>query len=334
MSHSISRRRSLEGVILAAGLGASGRVAAADPVPATHPQPALRHEEITAMSTTYKTQAVGPVEVFYREAGPADAPVILLLHGYPTTSHMFRDLIPLLATKYRVIAPDLPGFGLTRAPPRGEFDYTFGKLAEVVDGFTETLGLRRYALYVFDYGAPTGFRLAAAHPERVTAIVSQNGNAYVEGLSSAWSPYQAYWSAPSVETRDACRAALTPEAIRAQYVTGADASRVSPDGHALDIAYFGRPGTDEIQLDLILDYRTNVALYPAWQAYLRTNRPPLLAVWGRNDGFFLPPGAEAFRRDVPDAEVHFLDTGHFALETHGPEIGATMMEFLGRRVPA
>lgn len=286
------------------------------------------------MNTTYKTQAVGPVEVFYREAGPADAPVILLLHGYPTTSHMFRDLIPQLAASYRVIAPDLPGFGLTEAPPRGQFDYTFDNLATVLDGFTQALGLRRYALYIFDYGAPTGLRLAAAHPERVTAIVSQNGNAYQEGLSTAWAPYQTYWEDGSAEARNACRAALTPEATRTQYLTGADSTRVSPDGYMLDIAYFQRPGTDEIQLDLIYDYRTNVALYPTWQAYFRAHKPPVLAVWGKNDVFFLPPGAEAFRRDVPDAEIHFYDTGHFALETHGLEIGAAMLDFLRRRVPA
>lgn len=282
--------------------------------------------------TSYKTQSVGPVEMFYREAGPPDAPVILLLHGYPTSSHMFRDLIPQLATRYRVIAPDLPGFGLTRAPPRGQFDYSFDKLAEVLEGFTEALGLRRYALYVFDYGAPTGFRLAAAHPERVTAIITQNGNAYEEGLSTEWEPYQAYWRAPSAATRDACRGALTPEAIRHQYLQGADAPAVSPDGYTLDIAYFQRPGTDEIQLDLVYDYRRNVALYPAWQAYFRAYQPPLLAVWGSNDIFFLPPGAEAFRRDIPDAEVRFFDTGHFALETHGTEIAGAMLDFLGRRL--
>ncbi len=286
------------------------------------------------MDITYKTQTVGAVDVFYREAGPANAPVVLLLHGFPTTSHMFRTLIPRLAGRYRVIAPDLPGFGLTTAPARGTFDYTFANLTEVIDGFTQALHLSRYALYVFDYGAPVGFRLAAAHPERVTAIISQNGNAYQEGLSGAWSPYQAYWSNPSDATRMVCRAALTPDSLRTQYLSGADAARVSPDGYTLDIDYFSRPGTDEIQLDLIYDYRTNVALYPDWQAYLRAHRPPLLAAWGKNDGFFLPPGAQAFRRDVPDAEIHFFDTGHFALETHGPEIAGLMLDFLGRRVPA
>lgn len=284
------------------------------------------------MSTTYKTQAVGPVEVFYREAGPADAPVILLLHGYPTTSHMFRDIIPLLAARYRVIAPDLPGFGLTKAPPRGQFDYTFDNLAKVVDGFTQALSLRRYAIYVFDYGAPTGFRLAAAHPERVTAIISQNGNAYQEGLSDAWAPYQAYWKSGSPEARNACRAALTPEAIRTQYLTGADPRRMAPDGYTLDATYFQRPGTDEVQLDLIYDYRTNVTLYSEWQAYFRQHKPPMLAAWGKNDIYFLPPGAEAFSRDLPDTELHFYDTGHFALETHGQEIAAAMLDFLGRKV--
>ena len=286
------------------------------------------------MSVAYKTQAVGPVEVFYREAGPIDAPVILLLHGFPTTSHMFRNLIPQLAGRYRVIAPDLPGFGLTKAPPRGQFDYTFANLAAVIGGFTEALGLDRYALYVFDYGAPTGFRLAAAHPERVTAIITQNGNAYAEGLSEAWSLYRAYWEHPSAETRHACRVALTHEAIRTQYLTGADPSFVSPDGYTLDLVHFAREGTEEIQLDLIYDYRTNVALYGAWQAYFREHQPPLLVVWGDKDIYFLPPGAEAFRRDIPDAELHFYNTGHFAIETHGQEIGGAMLDFLDRRALA
>jgi pimeloyl-ACP methyl ester carboxylesterase len=323
--HPLSRRQALTGLAIA---GAAGQAGAAPPAPGPH------LKDSTAMNTTYKAQIVGAVKVFYREAGPADAPVVLLLHGYPTTSHMFRGLIPLLAARYRVIAPDLPGFGLTEAPPRGQFDYTFDNLAKVLDGFTEALGLRRYALYVFDYGAPTGFRLAAAHPERVTAIVSQNGNAYQEGLSGAWAPYQAYWKSGTQEARDSCRAALTPEAIRTQYLTGADPQRVAPDGYTLDTVYFQRPDTNEVQLDLIYDYRTNVALYPGWQAYFRQHKPPTLAVWGKNDIYFLPSGAEAFRRDIPDTEVHFYDTGHFALETHGPEIAATMLDFLGRKVRA
>ena len=285
------------------------------------------------MKTSYGAKTVGQVEVFYREAGPADAPVVLLLHGFPTAGHMFRDLIPRLSDRYRVIAPDLPGFGNTKAPPRGAFDYTFDNLATVIGGFAEAMGLERYALYIFDYGAPTGLRLAMAHPERVTAIVSQNGNAYIEGLSDAWGPWQTYWREPTPAHREACRASLTPETIRTwQYFNGADPALVSPDGYTLDIAYMARPGAEEIQLDLILDYRTNVALYPAFQAYLRTHQPPLLAAWGRNDAHFLPAGAEAYRRDLPDAEIVLLDAGHFALETHAEEIAALMIDFLGRKL--
>ena len=326
MPNAPSRRQTLAGVVLAATASATGQSAA-------RPASDANQGDGLAMDTVYKTQAVGPFKVFYREAGPADAPVILLLHGYPTTSHMFRGLIPLLAARYRVVAPDLPGFGLTEGPPPGQVDYTFDTMAKTLDGFTAALGLERYALYVFDYGAPAGFRLATARPERVTAIISQNGNAYEEGLSDAWAPYRAYWKSGSAAARDACRAALTPEAIRTQYLTGADPHLVSPDNYALDAAYFGRPGTDAVQLDLIYDYRTNVALYPAWQAYFRQHKPPVLAVWGKNDIYFLPPGAEAFRRDIPDAEIRFYDTGHFALETHGPQIAAALMDFLHRRVP-
>ena len=285
------------------------------------------------MHVQYRSQDVGDIEVFYREAGPPDAPVVLLLHGFPTASHMFRDLIPELAGEFHVIAPDLPGFGNTVAPPRGRFTYSFDSLAGVVDGFTEALGLDRYALYVFDYGAPVGFRLAMGRPERVTAIVSQNGNAYVEGLSDAWEPWRAYWARPTPENREACRASLTTEAIRTvQYLHGADPALVSPDGYTLDIAYMGRPGADEIQLDLILDYASNLALYPAFQAYFREHRPPLLAIWGRNDPHFLPAGALAYRRDLPDAEVILLDAGHFALETHAAEIGGEMRRFLASRL--
>lgn len=284
------------------------------------------------MTVGYGTKQVGDVGVFYREAGPRDAPVLLLLHGFPTASHMFRDLIPLLADRYRVIAPDLPGFGNTTSPGREAFDYSFDRLAEVIEGFVEAMGLTRYALYIFDYGAPTGFRLAMRHPERVTAIVSQNGNAYLEGLSREWEPWQTYWRDPSPGNREACRAALTDEAIHVQYEHGAPAGRISPDGMTLDMHYMHRPGAREIQLDLILSYRTNVALYPQFQAYFREHRPPLLAVWGQNDPFFLPPGAEAYRRDLPEAEIHFLDTGHFALETHAAEIAHLMGDFLGRRL--
>lgn len=257
--------------------------------------------------------------------------MILLLHGFPTASHMFRDLIPLLADRFRLIAPDLPGFGQTKAPPRGTFDYTFDRLADVIEGFTDALSLDRYALYIFDYGAPVGLRLAMRHPERISAIVSQNGNAYVEGFSDEWGPWEAYWREPSAANREACRPSLAPDTIRTwQYGTGADPELLSPDGYELDIAYMARPGAEEIQLDLILDYRSNVALYPAFQSYFREHRPPLLAVWGRHDPAFLPAGAAAYRRDLPDAQVHLLDAGHFALETHHREIAALARDFLGR----
>jgi pimeloyl-ACP methyl ester carboxylesterase len=279
------------------------------------------------MSVHYSTQAVGDVEVFYREAGPKDAPVILLLHGYPTASHMFRDLIPRLEGRFRLIAPDLPGFGQTKAPPRGTFDYTFDNLASVIDGFTQALELKRYAIYIFDFGAPTGLRLAAAHPERVTAIISQNGNAYEEGLGPLWSLFRKYWEDPSKDNRDACRTTLTPEITKGQYTMGSDVSLLAPDGYELDIAYLSRPGQDEIQLDFIYDYRTNVAAYPIWQRYFRDKRPPMLVVWGRNDPFFLPPGAEAFKRDLPDAEIGFVEAGHFALETRSSEIAERIIGF-------
>ena len=285
-----------------------------------------------SMETHYRTTQVGDVNVFYRESGPVDAPVLLLLHGFPTSGHMFRNLIPELSDRYRVIAPDLPGFGNTKAPPRGTFDYSFDNLAKVIEGFVDAIGLQRYALYIFDYGAPTGLRLALAHPERVTAIISQNGNAYIEGLSKEWGPWQTYWREPTEAHREATRASLSDEAIAFQYQHGAPADLVAPDGYMLDTFYMHRAGAEEIQLDLILSYRTNVALYPDFQAYFRKHRPPLLAVWGKNDPFFIPPGAEAYRRDNPDAEIHFLDTGHFALETHHQEIAALIRDFLGRKV--
>lgn len=281
----------------------------------------------------YRTRQVGDVEVFYREAGAEDAPVLLLLHGFPTASHMFRDLIPHLADRYRVIAPDLPGFGQTKAPPRGVFAYTFDDLAEVIGGFVDALGLARYALYIFDYGAPIGLRLAMRQPERVTAIISQNGNAYLDGFSDQWGPWEMYWREPSAANREACRPSLSPETIRNwQYGTGADQTLLSPDGYELDIAYMARPGAEEIQLDLILDYRSNVALYPDFQRYLRQHQPPLLATWGRHDPAFVPAGAEAYRKDVPDAEVHLLDAGHFALETHHRQIASLILDFLERRL--
>jgi len=274
-------------------------------------------------------------KIFYREAGAKDAPTLLLLHGFPTSSHMFRNLIPPLADRYHVIAPDLPGFGFSKSPNREHFRYTFENLASVIDRFTQTIGLDRYGIYIFDYGAPVGLRLALAHPERITAIISQNGNAYEEGLSQGWNPIQKYWKAPTPANRAALKNFLTPDATKSQYLHGvADESLVAPEVYELDSALLTRAGNDEIQLDLFLDYASNVALYPKFQAYFRTHRPPLLAVWGKNDPFFLPQGAEAFRRDNPDAEVHLLDTGHFALETHSSEIAGTILAFLGQRLGA
>jgi pimeloyl-ACP methyl ester carboxylesterase len=285
------------------------------------------------MTISYRYADAGGVKIFYREAGRADAPTVLLLHGFPTSSHMFRNLIPLLAERYHVIAPDLPGFGFSDAPSPDKVKWTFDNLAKRIDLFTGVVGLKRYAIYVFDYGAPVGFRLALAHPERIAAIISQNGNAYEEGLSEGWNPIQAYWKDPTPENRWALRAFLSPETTRWQYVHGvADESAVAPEAYTLDTALLARPGNDEIQLDLFLDYASNVALYPKFQQYFRTHRPPLLAVWGKNDPFFLPPGAEAFKRDNPRAEVQFFDTGHFALETHSREIGAAISAFLGKNV--
>jgi len=287
------------------------------------------------MKVRYGFRQVGDVEVFYREAGSSDAPVILLLHGFPTASHMFRDLIPLLADRFRLVAPDMPGFGQTKAPPRGTFDYTFDRLADVIEGFTAALSLDQYVLYIFDYGAPIGLRLAMRHPERISAIISQNGNAYIEGFSDEWGSWESYWREPSAANREACRPSLAPDTIRNwQYGIGADPNLLSPDGYELDIAYMGRPGAEEIQLDLILDYRSNVALYPAFQAWLRERRPPTLVLWGRNDPFFTVAGARAFGRDVPDAELHLLDGSHLLLERHGPIAAPLIRDFLARRLRA
>jgi pimeloyl-ACP methyl ester carboxylesterase len=280
---------------------------------------------------SYKHVVVDGNRIFYREAGPRTAPAILLLHGFPTSSHMFRNLIPALADRYRVVAPDLPGFGFSDGPDHKQFRYTFKDLTKAIDTFTQSIGLEHFAIYVFDYGAPVGFRLALAHPERITAIISQNGNAYVEGLSQGWNPIQKYWKEPTPENRAALRDFLKPEATKWQYIHGVqDESQVAPESYELDSALLARPGNDEIQLDLFLDYASNVALYPKFQEYFRTKQPSLLAVWGKNDPFFLPPGAEAFKRDNPNAEVHFYDTGHFALETHHQEIAGAIRDFLGR----
>ena len=274
----------------------------------------------------YRTTDVDGFKVFYRQAGAGGAPKLLLLHGFPSAGHMFRDLIPLLADRFHVVAPDLPGFGNSDMPRSG---HSFDRIANVIDRFTEVIGFDRYALYVFDYGAPTGFRLAVKHPERISAIISQNGNAYEEGLSEGWKPIRTYWQDPSLENREALRAFLAPETTKWQFTHGVpDPATVSPDGYSLDNFYLARPGAAELQLDLFGDYKTNVALYPTFQQHFRTHKPRLLAVWGRNDPFFLPPGAEAFRRDIPDAVVRFFDTGHFALETHAGEIAAAIRDFL------
>jgi pimeloyl-ACP methyl ester carboxylesterase len=278
--------------------------------------------------THYRTQDVNGLKIFYRETGASAAPAVLLLHGFPTSSHMFRDLIPVLAPHFRVIAPDLPGFGFSDAPSRSRFTYTFDRLADVMERFTEALGLSHYALYVFDYGAPVGLRLAIRHPERITAIVSQNGNAYEDGLSAGWNPIQKYWADPSPENRAALKAFLAPESTKWQYTHGTDESRVAPESYALDSALLARPGNEDIQLDLFLDYASNIKLYPQFQKYFRSHQPPTLAVWGKTDPFFLPAGADAFKRDNPGAQVEFFDTGHFALETHSTEIGAKIVEFL------
>ena len=290
--------------------------------------------QISIPRTQLHTVEANGVKVFYREAGPRDkndAPVLLLLHGFPTSSHMFRELIPRLASRYRLIAPDLPGFGFTTVPPERNYKYSFDALARTIEAFVNALNLQRYAIYVFDYGAPTGFRLALAHPERVTAIISQNGNAYEEGLGGAWDPIRAYWKEPTAAHRDALRQFLTLDATRWQFTHGTpNPDAVAPESYTLDAALLERPGNKEIQLDLFLDYASNIALYPAFQKYFREHKPPLLAIWGKNDPFFTPPGAEAYKRDIPGAVVEFLDTGHFALETHPDEIAAAIDALLAR----
>jgi pimeloyl-ACP methyl ester carboxylesterase len=285
------------------------------------------------MTINYQKIRVNGLNIFYREAGKKSSPTLLLLHGFPTSSHMFRNLIPLLAENYHLVAPDFPGFGQTDLPNHKEFAYTFANLADVIAKFTEAIGLKKFSIYIFDYGSPVGLRIALKHPERIQAIISQNGNAYVEGLSDGWNPIRAYWKEPTQANRDALRSMLTPQTTEFQYVNGvADKSLVSPDGRSLDDFYLARPGAHEAQLDLFLDYAKNVELYPEFQKFFRKYKPPILAAWGRNDPFFLPAGAEAFKRDVPDADVQFFDTGHFALETHCDEIVAAILKFLKKSV--
>lgn len=275
----------------------------------------------------YNNIKVNGLNLFYREAGPADAPVILLLHGYPTSSFMFRNLIPVLSGHYHVIAPDLPGFGYSDAPDRDQ--YTFDNLAKTMQSFVDELGLKRFAIYVFDYGAPVGYRLALANPEKITGIISQNGNAYEEGLSTGWNPIQKYWEDPSAENRSALKDFVSLKITKFQYLEGvSDPSLIAPETYTLDQHFLDRPGSAQMQLDLLRDYRTNVKLYPAFQAYFRDKKPKLLAVWGNKDPYFLPAGAEAYKKDIPDATVKFYNTGHFALETHVQEIGKDILDFL------
>ena len=285
----------------------------------------------TINTMKYNTIQVDNVKLFYRTAGQADRPAVLLLHGFPSASHMFRELMPLLAEKYYVVAPDFPGFGQTEAPSRSEFEYSFDHLSKIVDKFTEQIGLKEYAMYVFDYGAPIGYRLAMWHPERIRAIISQNGNAYEEGLGKKWEARKEYWKKPTAEGRKTFSSAYAPETIYGQYTGGTETGSVAPDGYSLDIYYSQtKPDYAEIQNDLILDYRSNVALYPEFQRYFREHQPPLMAVWGKNDPSFIPAGALAFMRDLPKAEIHLVNSGHFALETHAQEIARLMLEFFAR----
>lgn len=315
-------------VVAAAAAFALASVAAA-----TAASPATTDSE--ASVTHYRMAEIDGVELFYREAGRADAPVVLLLHGFPTSSRMFRNLIPALASKYHVVAPDYPGFGHSAVPDRKTFTYGFATFARLVDGLAAKLGLQRYALYVQDYGAPVGYRLALLHPERVSALVIQNGNAYADGLSPFWDPIRAYWATPSPENRNALRAGLSAEATRSQYVDGVtDPSRIDPENWQVDQALLDRPGIDEIMLDLFRDYASNVTLYPQFQAFFRERRPPTLIVWGANDVIFPASGARAYLRDLPNAELHLLDSGHFALEDKGGEIAALMHGFLDRTMAA
>lgn len=283
----------------------------------------------------YRNVTADGIKIFYREAGDLNAPTLLLLHGFPTSSFMFRDLIPQLADNYHIVAPDFPGFGFSDAPDRARYKYTFHNIAKTIEAFTEAVGLNSYAIYIFDYGAPVGLRLALAKPDKILGIISQNGNAYEEGLSKGWDPIKKYWQQQTQANRNALREFLLPKGIKWQYTHGVnDETLIAPESYTLDSFLLARPGNDEIQLDLFLDYASNVALYPKFQEYFRMKKPPLLAVWGKNDPFFLPEGAKAYQRDIPKAELHFFDTGHFALETHSREIATVMRDFLARNLAA
>lgn len=284
---------------------------------------------ITTSNIHYRSIKVDGQNIFYREAGRSGAPVLLLLHGYPTSSFMFRNLIPMLSEKYHIIAPDLPGFGFSDTPDRTQYSYTFDNLSKTMQGFIDQIGLKRFAVYVFDYGTPVGFRLAAANPEKITGIISQNGNAYEEGLSTVWGPAQKYWNEDTAENRNALRSIFTIEGTKFQYFPGvSDATLIAPETYTMDQYFLNRPGVIEIQLDLIKDYKSNVLMYAKFQEYFRNYKPKFLALWGDKDPYFLPQGAEAFKRDLPDATIKFYDTGHFALETHVLEIGTEILSFL------
>ena len=286
----------------------------------------------TWVATSYRSATVDGVRIFYREAGPVDGPVVLLLHGFPTSSHMFRNLMPLLADKYRVIAPDYPGFGQSDSPDHKQFTYSFGHYADMMDALLGQIGASRYVMYVMDYGAPVGYRLALKHPERVSALIVQNGNAYVEGLKESWDPIKAYWSSGSDKDREALSGLVKPETTKFLYTDGVrDLSRINPDNWTLDQSLLDRPGNKDIQLDLLYDHRTNVPLYPQFQQFFRARKPPTLIVWGKNDKVFAEAGAHAYRRDLPDAEFHLLDTGHFALEDKLDEIAPLIRDFLDRK---
>ena len=307
---------------------------ASPPTFAADAMPSVRCEE---MAVHYHTVKIDGVNIFYREAGPKDSPAVLLLHGFPASSFMFRNLIPQLATRYHVIAPDYPGYGQSDAPDHTKFRYTFDHLASIVDQLTEILKLEKFALYVQDYGAPVGYRIASAHPERITGIVAQNGNAYIEGLPEGFwgGPIKDYWADHSPEKRAKLEVLLNLEGYKGQYLTGVkDPTAISPDAWTLDTANLNRPGNMDIQLDLLLDYSTNPPLYPKWQEYFRTSQPPMLIAWGKNDFIFPPTGAEPYKRDIKDLEFHLLDTGHFALEDKSMEIGDLMLKFLDKHVGA
>ncbi len=321
-------------------LGASAALSAIVATISLVDRPAISSERTVSAAAPvtqvhHRSASINGVDVFCREAGPKDAPAILLLHGFPTSSHMYRNLIPALAGKYRVIAPDYPGFGNSAMPDRKAFSYTFGNYASIVEGLTEKLGLKSYALYVMDYGAPVGFRLAAKHPDRITALIVQNGNAYDEGLQKFWKPIQKYWASGNKIDREAIRWLTSLKATKWQYTDGVpDTSLVSPDTWTVDQAFLDRPGNQEIQLDLFYDYRTNIPRYREWQAYFRKHQPPTLVLWGKNDQIFVVGGAAPYKRDLPNAEIHLFDTGHFALETHGGKIAGKIRDFLGRHLKA